>query len=218
MAKARRKKSPQAIMVEILSAYSDGLLSIVQSHMPKPFAKRLRTWIDGLFQEFELRGTRDGDTSAQQWLVAQLRNPRLPDLRKDKSLVKDKILVGRLNELKEAMAPIFARHRKDAFVRRREAAPIVSKILKRTVTSEDLPPTRYISQFCLEVLDTSAVRLSRASRRLSGKAARSIQRATVFLEAAASDTKNPKDAAKAKRALIILRRDILPGYARRRLL
>ena len=218
MARNRRKKSPQAIMVEILSAYSDGLLSIVQSHMPKPFAKRLRTWIDGLLQEFELRGSRDGDTSAQQWLVAQLRNPCLPDLRKGKSLDEDKVLVGRFNKLKEAMAPIFARHRKDAFARRREAAPIVSKILKRTVTPEDLLPTRAVSQFCYDVLGTSSVRLSRASRRLSVEAARSIQRATVFLEAAASDKKNPKVASKAKHALTILRRDILPTYARRRLL
>ena len=88
MPKPKRKKSSQAIMIEILSAYSDGLFSIVQSHMSNSFAKRHRAWFDGLLQDFELRRTRDGETAAQQWLVTQLRNPSLPDFRTGKSLAR----------------------------------------------------------------------------------------------------------------------------------
>ncbi len=194
-------------MIEILSAYSDGLSSIVQSHMPKSFAKRHQAWFDGLFQEFELRETRDGETAAQQWLVTQLRNPSLPDLRRGKSLDDDRVLVNRFNKLKDKMRPIFARHRRDADARRREAAPIVSRILQRTVTPQELPPTRQVALFCSDVLGASSVRVSRARQRLSGEAARKIQRATEFLEAAASDRKNPKDAARAKQALTILHHD-----------
>ena len=100
MPKPKRKKSSQAIMIEILSAYSDGLFSIVQSHMSNSFAKRHRAWFDGLLQDFELRRTRDGETAAQQWLVTQLRNPSLPDFRTGKSLNDDRVLVDRFNKLK----------------------------------------------------------------------------------------------------------------------
>ena len=195
-------------MIEILSAYSDGLFSIVQSYMPRSFAQRHRAWVDRLCQDFELRETRDGKTAAQQWLVNQLRNPSLPDFRTGKSLVDDKVLVSLYEKLKDAMRPIFAQHCYDAEARRREAAaPIVSKILQRTVTPQELPSTQQVAQFCHEVLGTSSVNVSRARRRLSGEAARLFQRATELLEAAASDRKNPKDAAKAKQVLTILHPD-----------
>ena len=145
MPKPKRKKSPQAIMIEILGAYSDGLLSFVQSHMPESFAKRHQAWFDGLFQEFNLRATRDGETAAQQWLITQLRNPRLPDFRKGKSLDDDKVLVARFNKLKDAMEPIFVQHPRDADARRRKAAPIVFKILQRTVTPQELPSMRQVA-------------------------------------------------------------------------
>jgi len=194
-------------MIEILSAYSDGLFSIVQSHRPKSFAKRHQAWFDGLFQDFELRETRDGETAAQQWLITQLRNPRLPDFRKGKSLNDDKVLVNRFNKLKDAMEPIFVQHRRDADARRRKAAPIVSKILQRTVTPQELPSTQQVALFCSEVLGAPSVRVSRARQRLRREAAREIKKAKELLEAAASDRKNPKVAAKAKQALTILRHD-----------
>ncbi len=66
---------------------------------------------------------------------------------------------------------------------------------------------RQVAQFCHDVLSTSSVNVSRARKRLRYEVAREIKKATELLEAAASDKKNPKFAAKAKQALTILHRD-----------
>ena len=105
------------------------------------------------------------------------------------------------------MEPIFVQHHRDADARRRKAAPIVFKILQRTVTPQELPSMRQVAQFCHDVLSTSSVQVSRARRRLHHEVAREIKKATELLEAAASDKNNPKVAAKAKQALTILRHD-----------
>ena len=75
-----------------LQALRGGLRSIITRHLPS-YASRLDPWLDKLLEEYKLRASRDGQAHANTWLLAELRNPRLPDLRKGKSLKDDQVLV-----------------------------------------------------------------------------------------------------------------------------
>ncbi len=217
MPKATRKKPRDADLIRVLGAYSAGLRSILERHLPRSATKRLRISIDGLLEEAKVRMICDGEAAGTDWWVAQLRSLRLADLRKGKSLDDDKVLVDRYVQLKRAVEPVFKRHPRNSLARMQQAAPLVSKILQQHVVPQALSPTRAVAQFCLEALNTNHLRLSLARRRLSGRAAQHGRRAVRLLEALASSTKNPKLKARARRALVPVRA-VLSEYSRRKLL
>ena len=200
-----------------LQALCGGLRSIITRHLPS-YVRRLDPWLDKLLEEYKLRASRDGQAHANTWLLAELRNPRLPDLRKGKSLPDDEVLVDQYKKLKAKLAPVFRQFRRETIPRNKAAASIISRVLDHTITPEKLPHIVPLSQFCLDVLETDKVRLSRAGRRLSRQAACHVRDAMQFLQSAASSRENPQTAARAKRALDHLRRHVLPFYARRKLL
>ena len=217
MPKATRKKPRDADLIRVLGAYSAGLRSILERHLPRSATKRLRISFDGLLEEAKVRMICDGEAAGIDWLVAQLRSLRLADRRKGKSLDDDKVLVDRYVQLKRAVVPIFQRHPRNSLARMQQAAPLVSKILQQHVVPQTLSPTRAVGQFCLEALNTNHLRLSLARRRLSGRAAQHGRRAVRLLKALASSTKDPKLKARARRALVPARK-VLSEYSRRKLL
>ncbi len=218
MWKAKHKTGSQLELATFLEALCGGLRSIIAKHLPASYARRLDLWMEELRQQYRLRRGRDGEARAKKWLLGELRNPRLPDLRKGKSLDDDLALVEGHAKLRERLSPIFRRYRQDDPRRYKKAASIVSSVLNRPHDPEDLPEERSVSQFCVKVLAADAVRLSRARRRLSRSASQDVQRGVQFLRLAASSTQNPQVAARAQRALAYVRRHVLPLYRSRTLL
>ena len=196
-------------------ALCEGYRSIITTHLPG-YAKRLAPWGRRLEVEHTLRVSRDGETAAKSWLLAEVRNPRLPDLRKGKSLSDDPALVRRYENLKVDLKPVFRQFRQNTSRRNQAAAPIVSRILGRNVTPDWSWVTGNLTEFCMERLKTNAVRLSRARRRLSQQAAQHVHTAMQLLQSVASSKEAPEIAARAREALSKLD-PVLRSYANRKL-
>jgi hypothetical protein len=101
-----------------------GLTSIIRRRDPRLWA-RVGRWTDDLFIEFRQR--RDGQGPAYTWVIGELLEPRLPDLRKGKSEKKDRSLLVWYRTQRATLRALSPKDRAaqlDAFLRRRKASPI----------------------------------------------------------------------------------------------
>lgn len=185
----------------VLLGFCVGLQSIIKQHLPR-YAKRLEHWKEELWEEFKLLEIRDGTFDARIWLMNQLTTPRLPDLRRGKSLADDRLLVDRYNSLMKELRPIFQEYQRNCHNRIMKAAPIVSRIMGDTRDGHDFPTTPKLSEFCKDVLGAGSVRLARAKRRLGQKRTLRVSNTVrMFKEALSVSGKTPDEVKTIKTAL-----------------
>ncbi len=160
----RLRLLPAAHLAEIYAAWIDGMSRIIQTLNPQ-YARRYSRFLEHLSNDFDVRFIKD-EASALLWLREQLKTPRLPDLRRHKTLDADGRLTRQYDHLKRALAPVF-RKRLSLEERRAAAAPIVAHATGHQRQPRDLPESSTLAAFCYRVLNTDAVTVSRARRRFA---------------------------------------------------
>jgi len=210
--KSPRSLSP-ADLEPFCKAYAAGLESLIRRYNPG-VAPRLRAWMDRLLEEFQRRQSRDGKKQSEDWLIAELRNPQLPDMRARGHLDRDQQLVRRYEDLRKAIKPKFSQFRRNLESRNQVIAPLVSQQLGRPFSPCDLLTDRSLSRFCYHVLGTNAVTLSRARKRLNRVAARHVLDGVEIFQRIAKG----EDPRSAEQATLVLRelKPVLP-YCRRQI-
>lgn len=143
-------------------------------------AKRYTIFTFDLRREYQDRLRRCPD-KADEWLLRQLDEMRLPDLRTNKNVRRDGLRVAQYDKLKKNLEPYFKRGRRPAHYLK-EIARIVSATIDKQVYSNGLPHPgdETLTEYCLEVLKTNAVTLSRARRRSKEFRKKDPQRAILW--------------------------------------
>ena len=101
--------------------------------------------------------------------MKQLSSPVLPPLRSKTTIEQDASLVANYDALSGELGPMFKRTRSVSSLKV-AAAPVVSRVLGRQLVPAALPDAQTLAEFCYEVLESNPVAVSRARRRLRGRA------------------------------------------------
>jgi hypothetical protein len=130
------------------------------------YARRYLRFVSHLREEYRIRSA-ETPSAADYWLLSQIDQMSLPDERHDKSHYRDHALVTSYDALREAFRDEF-RHRPLADSARAKLADLASHALGKKITPDDLPVpgSLTVSDYCFELLETNATRLSRARGRL----------------------------------------------------
>jgi hypothetical protein len=143
-------------------AWVSGLLKIIHRTDPH-MAKRHIQAMSEVDKEFRSRWLRR-DPKVFTWVLDELADGPLADLRTNKSLPHDKALVEQYDRLRRELTPLFGAH--SIIQRNQKVASVVTNILGRPISPEKFPQERTISEFCCALLRTTPVNISRARRRL----------------------------------------------------
>jgi hypothetical protein len=143
-----------------------GPLKIIEELRPS-YARRYGRWLSELSMAYSEHEVQDGTEAALDWLIKQVFDPTLPDLRRGKSASEDWTLNDKLGRLKTALAPVFRETNGDPpRTRLARIEPIVSEVLGRPwKPTHAMTGKEPLMAFCYDVLGVSAARASQARAR-----------------------------------------------------
>ena len=152
-----------------------GSMKIIEQLRPS-YARRYNRLLLDLSIGFSEHQLQDGTEAALDWLIKQVSEPRLPDLRRGKSTSDDWTLHFTLPRLKTALAPVFQETKGRPRVRLMRIEPIVSEVLGRPwKPTHAMTGKEPLMAFCYDVLNVSAARVSQARARLGRAIDKTLQ-------------------------------------------
>jgi hypothetical protein len=159
--RAAKLSVPAAIFLGAL-----GPLKIIEQLRPS-YARRYNRRLLELSVGYSDHELQHGTDAALEWLIKQVSEPRLPDLRRGKSTSDDWTLNLTLGRLQTALAPVFRETKGRPRTRLTRIEPIVSEVLGRPwKPTHAMTGKEPLMAFCYDVLNVSAARVSLARARL----------------------------------------------------
>lgn len=153
-----------------------GPLKIIEQLRPS-YARRYNRRLLDLSMGYSEHELQNGTEAALDWLIKEVSEPRLPDLRRGKSASDDWTLNHTLAFLTAALAPVFRETTGHPRTRLTRIEPIVSEVLKRPwKPTHAMTGKEPLMAFCYDVLGVSAARVSQARARYKGAIDKMLKR------------------------------------------
>jgi len=165
---ARQTPSIRADKISVSAAIFLGALAslkIIEQLRPS-YARRYNRWLLDLSMAYSEHELQDGTEAALDWLIKQVSEPKLPDLRRGKSASDDFGLFFKLIDLKNALEPVFRETKGHPKRRLTRIEPIVTNVLgQRWRPTPAMTGKEPLMAFCYDVLNLSAARASQVRAR-----------------------------------------------------